>query len=58
VGIAGRTGAGKTTLVGLLTRFYDPTSGRIRLDGVDLRDYKLAYLRNQFAMVLQEPVLF
>jgi len=58
VGIAGATGAGKTTLVSLLTRFYDPTSGRITLDGVDLRDYKTADLRNQFAIVLQEPVLF
>ena len=58
VGIAGATGAGKTTLVSLLTRFYDPTSGRITLDGVDLRDYKIADLRNQFAIVLQEPVLF
>jgi ATP-binding cassette subfamily B protein len=58
VGITGTTGAGKTTLVSLLTRFYDPTSGRITLDGVDLRDYKLADLRNQFAIVLQEPVLF
>ena len=58
VGIAGMTGAGKTTLLNLLTRFYDPTSGRILLDGRDLRDYKVADLRNQFAMVLQEPVLF
>jgi ATP-binding cassette subfamily B protein len=58
VGIAGKTGAGKTTLVSLLTRFYDPTAGQILLDGVDLRDYKLADLRNQFAIVLQEPVLF
>ncbi len=58
VGIAGPTGAGKTTLVSLLMRFYDPTAGRILLDGVDLRDYKLADLRNQFGMVLQEPVLF
>jgi len=58
VGFAGKTGVGKTTLVNLLTRFYDPTSGRILLDGVDLRDYKLADLRNQFAMVLQESVLF
>jgi len=58
VGIAGETGAGKTTLVSLLTRFYDPTAGQILLDGVDLRDYKLADLRNQFAIVLQEPVLF
>jgi ATP-binding cassette, subfamily B, bacterial len=58
VGIAGTTGAGKTTMVNLLTRFYDPTSGEILLDGIDLRDYKLADLRNQFALVLQEPVLF
>ena len=58
LGIAGTTGAGKTTLVSLLTRFYDPTAGQILLDGVDLRDYKLADLRNQFALVLQEPVLF
>ncbi|MCI0628362.1 MAG: ABC transporter ATP-binding protein/permease [Acidobacteria bacterium] len=58
VGIAGATGAGKTTLVNLLIRFYDPTAGQILLDGVDLRDYRLADLRNQFAIVLQEPVLF
>jgi ATP-binding cassette, subfamily B, bacterial len=58
VGIQGTTGAGKTTLVSLLMRFYDPTSGAILLDGVDVRDYRLADLRNQFALVLQEPVLF
>jgi ATP-binding cassette subfamily B protein len=58
IGIAGTTGAGKTTLVSLLTRFYDPTSGRILLDGVDVRDFRLEDLRNQFAIVLQEPVLF
>jgi ATP-binding cassette subfamily B protein len=58
VGIAGTTGAGKTTLMSLLIRFYDPAGGRIELDGVDLRDYKLADLRNQFAIVLQDPVLF
>src|SRR5437867_7846867 len=58
LGIGGTTGAGKTTLVNLLTRFYDPTAGQILLDGVDLRDYKLADLRHQFAIVLQEPVLF
>jgi ATP-binding cassette subfamily B protein len=58
VGIVGTTGAGKTTLVNLLTRFYDPTEGQILLDGVDLRDYKVPDLRNQFAIVLQEPVLF
>jgi ATP-binding cassette subfamily B protein len=58
VGVAGETGAGKSTLVSLLTRFYDPTSGQILLDGVDLREFRLADLRNQFAIVLQEPVLF
>jgi ATP-binding cassette, subfamily B, bacterial len=58
VGVQGRTGAGKTTLVSLLMRFFDPSAGRITLDGTDLRDYRLADLRNQFAVVLQEPVLF
>lgn len=58
VGIVGRTGAGKTTLVSLLTRFYDPNQGVVLLDGVDLRDLRLADLREQFAVVLQEPVLF
>ncbi|HEV2669970.1 MAG TPA: ABC transporter ATP-binding protein [Gemmatimonadales bacterium] len=58
VALAGATGAGKTTLVSLLTRFYDPTEGAILLDGVDLRNYRLADLRDQFAIVLQEPVLF
>jgi ATP-binding cassette subfamily B protein len=58
VGIAGKTGAGKTTLMSLLTRFYDPTDGQILLDDLDLRDYKLADLRSQFAIVLQEPLLF
>jgi ATP-binding cassette, subfamily B, bacterial len=58
LGIAGLTGSGKTTLVSLLMRFYDPTAGRILLDGIDLRKCRLADLRNQFALVLQEPVLF
>ncbi len=58
VGIQGRTGAGKSTLMSLLTRLYDVTGGRILLDGVDLRDYKTADLRNQFAIVLQDSVLF
>ncbi len=58
VGIQGPTGSGKTTLISLLMRFYDVTSGEIILDGRDLRDYRLADLRNQYAMVLQEPVLF
>src|SRR5213594_690841 len=58
VGIEGTTGAGKSTLMSLLTRLYDPTEGRILLDGVDLRDYRRDDLRRQFAIVLQESVLF
>jgi len=58
LGVVGATGAGKTTLISLLTRFYDPTAGAILLDGVDLRDYKVAELRRQFAVVLQDTVLF
>ncbi len=58
LGIAGRTGAGKTTVTSLLIRFYDPTEGAILLDGVDLREYRLADLRSQFAVVLQDSVLF
>jgi len=58
VGIMGMTGGGKSTLVSLLTRFHDPTQGQILLDGINLRDYKLADLRNQFGIVLQESILF
>jgi ATP-binding cassette subfamily B protein len=58
VGIAGTTGSGKSTLASLLLRLYDPTAGHILLDGVDLRDYNVADLRNQFAIVLQDPVVF
>jgi len=58
VGIVGPSGSGKTTLISLLTRFYEPTSGRIMLDEVDLHDYDMACLRQQFAVIGQEPVLF
>jgi ATP-binding cassette subfamily B protein len=58
VGIAGTTGSGKSTLASLLLRLYDPADGQILLDGVDLRDYSVADLRNQFAIVLQDPVVF
>lgn len=58
VGIVGSTGAGKTTLLNLLMRFYDPSSGEVLLDGRNIQDYRIADLRKQFAVVLQEPVLF
>ena len=58
VGIAGPSGSGKSTLVNLLTRFYDPTDGAILIDNVDLRQQNLAALRQQFSIVLQEPMLF
>ncbi|HKR83096.1 MAG TPA: ABC transporter ATP-binding protein, partial [Terriglobales bacterium] len=58
VGIVGTTGAGKTTLLNLLMRFYDPICGAVLLDGHDIRDYRIADVRRQYAVVLQEPVLF
>ena len=58
IGIAGKTGSGKTTLMNLLIRFYDPDSGQILLDGTSIKDYRLSDLRNQIALVLQEPILF
>jgi len=58
VALVGPSGAGKSTLVDLVARFYDPTEGRILLDGVDLRDYDLASLRGQLGVVTQEPILF
>jgi ATP-binding cassette, subfamily B, multidrug efflux pump len=58
IGIVGATGAGKTTLINLLLRFYDVTSGRILLDGVDIRLMELAALRRTFGLVLQDVQLF
>jgi ATP-binding cassette subfamily B protein/subfamily B ATP-binding cassette protein MsbA len=58
IGIVGPTGAGKSTLVSLLPRFYDPQHGRILLDGVDIRELTLKSLRQQISVVLQEPLLF
>ncbi|WP_036475489.1 ABC transporter ATP-binding protein [Mycobacterium sp. URHD0025] len=58
VGVVGHTGSGKSSLVSLIPRFYDPSMGTVRIDGVDLRDYKLHDLRRQIAYVLQDTVLF
>jgi ATP-binding cassette, subfamily B, bacterial len=58
IAVVGQTGAGKTTLMSLLIRFYDPQGGRILIDGVDIRKLKLRSLREQISVVLQEPLLF
>ncbi|MBZ5859544.1 ABC transporter ATP-binding protein [Flavihumibacter profundi] len=58
VGICGPTGGGKSTIASLIPRFYDPTAGRVLIDGIDIRDYNLDGLRNQIGFVLQDTVLF
>ena len=58
IALVGLTGAGKTTLVSLIPRFYDPTLGRVTIDGVDVRQYRVRSLREKIAIVLQDPVLF
>jgi ATP-binding cassette subfamily B protein len=58
VAIVGHTGAGKTTLISLLLRFYDVQKGAVRMDGVDVKDMDLADLRSRFGVVLQDPFLF
>ncbi len=58
IAVVGHTGAGKTTLISLLLRFYDVQKGAIRIDGVDLREMDLADLRSRFGVVLQDPFLF
>ena len=58
VGIVGPTGSGKSTVASLIPRFYDVTGGRVLIDGVDTRDYQLHGLRDEFAFVLQDTVLF
>src|SRR5262249_54211002 len=58
VAIVGQTGAGKTTMLSLLSRFYTPSAGRILLDGTNVADYKLHSLRSHISLVLQDPLLF
>jgi ABC-type multidrug transport system fused ATPase/permease subunit len=58
VAVVGQTGAGKTTMLSLLPRFYTPNEGRILVDGTDIRDYKLTSLRSHISIVLQDPLLF
>ena len=58
VGVVGPTGSGKSTVVSLIPRFYDPTSGVVRIDGRDVREYKIQPLRDQIGYVLQDTVLF
>ena len=58
IGIAGENGSGKSTLINLLLRFYDPTSGSVEIDGINLRDVRLADLRNLIGLVSQEVIIF
>ena len=58
IALVGESGSGKTSLVNLLPRLFDPTSGCLRINGVDIRDYTLASLRGRMAMVTQDPFLF
>jgi ABC-type multidrug transport system fused ATPase/permease subunit len=58
IGVVGPTGAGKSTVMSLIPRFYDPNNGRVMIDGADVREYKLKGLRDQIAYVLQETILF
>jgi ABC-type multidrug transport system fused ATPase/permease subunit len=58
VALVGLTGAGKTTLVSLIPRFYDASTGRVLIDGIDVRNYRVRSLREKISIVLQDPVLF
>jgi ATP-binding cassette subfamily B protein/subfamily B ATP-binding cassette protein MsbA len=58
IALVGATGAGKTTMLSLLPRFFDPGTGTVEIDGVDIREYSLKSLRNQIGMVLQPPLIF
>lgn len=56
--LVGGSGSGKSTIIGLLERFYDPVGGVVKIDGIPIRDWNIRYLRNQIGLVSQEPVLF
>ncbi len=58
VALVGHTGSGKTTIANLISRFYDPTAGKVKIDGIDLRDVTVASLRNQISIVLQDTFIF
>lgn len=58
IAIVGRTGSGKTTLINLLARFYDPVSGRITINGIDIKNYPTSVIRSKMALVMQDPFLF
>jgi len=58
LGVLGETGSGKSTLVNLISRFYDPTEGRVLIDGIDVRELDVIELRKKIAVVMQEPFLF
>jgi ABC-type multidrug transport system fused ATPase/permease subunit len=58
IGVVGPTGGGKSTIMSLIPRFYDPSAGAVLVDGIDVRDYRLQALRDQIGYVLQETVLF
>ena len=58
VAVVGESGAGKSTFINLIMRFYEPEMGQVLIDDVDVRDYKIADLRMQMGLVMQEPTLF
>ena len=58
IAIVGHSGSGKTTISNLIQRFYDPVEGAIKIDGIDIRDFNISWLRKQIGFVAQEPALY
>lgn len=58
VALVGESGSGKSTIIGLIERFYDPQSGEVLIDGINLKEYNLRWIRSKIGLVSQEPVLF